>query len=146
MNESKPIPPINPDLAQRLKDIGFSQQEFEPKVGNRFIVKMEGIPSYVIKAVSLPRYYAPSKNWKNVMLTLYNPLLENLEEKLLNLDTDALHTIIVHLLSPVGEVVTTWKIVAKLENIIFDTYDWSSKGESNLIRVDFGVTNVEVTH
>ena len=44
------------DLQQKLKSIGFEQTEFEPKIGKRFIATLTGIPSHVIKSVTLPVY------------------------------------------------------------------------------------------
>jgi hypothetical protein len=42
------------DLEQKLKDVGYEKTEFEPIVRNRFIAKVDGIPSFVICGVSMP--------------------------------------------------------------------------------------------
>lgn len=144
------IEPMTNELKEKLKAIGFTEQEFEPKVRNRFIVMMDGVPSHLIKAVRLPdkRVYlgedAPKVTWSDLDLTLYNPVSENLEKRMLELDVEKLYEITVKVLGPVGDVLTTWKIQGRLESVNFDRLDWSDKGEPTYVYLSFGVNAVEI--
>ena len=63
---------------------------FEPKVKNRFIMYVEGIPAYLIKAVARPqitfeeialdhinvkRYVKGKGDWQLLNITLYDPIV-----------------------------------------------------------------------
>lgn len=63
---------------------------FEPKLTNRFIMYIEGIPTYLVKAASKPslqsgevvldhinieRKVKGKSRWQNITITLYNPVV-----------------------------------------------------------------------
>ena len=139
-------------LKKKLEDIGFEKSQFEPKVNNRFIVQMEGIPSYLIAGIDLPSYSYWNdvenkkviKSWGGFNLTLYNPIDMNLEREMLNPIHEETHKILVKILDPSGNIVTTWEISAKLETIDFGKLDWRKPGEVNTLRLYFQVENVEI--
>jgi len=69
-------------------DVMFTQ--FEPKVQNRFIMYIEGIPAYTIKAASRPsiefeevtldhinvkRYIKGKGEWQTIDITMYDPIV-----------------------------------------------------------------------
>jgi len=138
------------DLQQKLKSIGFEQTEFEPKIGKRFIATLTGIPSHVIKSVTLPVYSNSSgpDGWKNskLDLTLYNPLASQLEQKILKVLANPTNTIIVNELNPVGTIDTTWTIEVGAGRVEFGTLDWSSTGNPNIVTITFTVLNVEISY
>ena len=62
---------------------------FEPKVANRFIMYIDGIPSYMVKAVASPQFtdnvikldhintyrkLRGKREWQDMTLTLYDPI------------------------------------------------------------------------
>lgn len=64
--------------------------QFEPKMQNRFIMYMDGIPSYIVRAASRPQVQQPAKQlphinliryvkgrtvWQPVQFTLYDPIV-----------------------------------------------------------------------
>ena len=141
-------------LKKKLEDIGFEKVEFESKSNNRFIVQMEGIPSYLITGIDLPTYSLEhwtgglrkevTKTWGGFNLTLYNPIDLHLERELLKPTHEKTHNVVVKILDPVGEVVTKWEISAKLQEIDFGKLKWGEYGEPNTIRLYFLVENVEI--
>mgnify|MGYP003636199185 FL=1 len=63
---------------------------FEPKIKNRFIMYVEGVPAYLIKAAARPtisfeeialdhinvkRYVKGKGDWQNLNITLYDPIV-----------------------------------------------------------------------
>ena len=143
--------PMSDTLRVKLKTLGFEEVAFEPKVKNRFIATVDDIPSYLIKSVDLPsknvytqKNSSPISNWGSIGLTLYNPISHELEKQLLNLDVIKEYEIKVKILSPVGEVVSTWKIYGNLKGVEFDSLDWSSKGQASLAYLFFYVNSVVI--
>jgi hypothetical protein len=137
----------SPALQTRLKEIGFVATEFEPKVSNRFIVRVDGIPSHVIKAVTLPRFSAIIGEWEEeVQLTCYNPVDLKMEETLLAMAKQEKTDIQIDILAPTAEVVTTWKIVGTQPTVNFGPLDWSDKGQPLLLYIRFQPNEVTITY
>ena len=77
-------------MAELLDPTEVMFTAFEPKVANRFIMYIEGIPSYLIKAASRPsidqgemildhinveRKLKGKSRWQDVTITLYDPVV-----------------------------------------------------------------------
>ena len=77
-------------MAELLDPTEVMFTAFEPKVANRFIMYVEGIPSYLIKAASRPsidqgemildhinveRKLKGKSRWQDVTITLYESIL-----------------------------------------------------------------------
>ena len=77
-------------MAELLDPTEVMFTAFEPKVANRFIMYVEGIPSYLIKAASRPsldqgemildhinveRKLKGKTRWQDVTITLYDPVV-----------------------------------------------------------------------
>ena len=77
-------------MAELLDPTEVMFTAFEPKVANRFIMYVEGIPSYLIKAASRPsidqgelvldhinveRKLKGKSRWQDVTITLYDPVV-----------------------------------------------------------------------
>lgn len=134
-------------LKNRLKSIGFDQTTFEPKVNNRFIVTLGNIPSYVIKSVSLPAYRSTGKRWHDSLkLKLYNPIGLKLEESLIELVNQEKVKVKIRLLTPTGEVDTTWDVEVSKGMLQFNDMDWANEGEPNIIDLVFSVENVTISY
>ena len=77
-------------------DIMFTQ--FEPKTQNRFIMYVEGIPAYTIKAASRPsiefeevtldhinvkRYVKGKGEWQTLDITMYDPIVPSAAQSIM---------------------------------------------------------------
>jgi hypothetical protein len=129
---------------------------FEPTVANRFVMFVDGIPSYLIKKADAPgitmneikldhinvyRKLKGKAEWKNISVTLHNPISPSGQQTVM--EWVRLHhesvtgrdgysdfykkDVSMSLLGPVGDIVTEWIIKgAFITEAGFGTYDWSS--------------------
>lgn len=135
----------SPGLQSRLKSLGFEQVDLEPKVRNRFIVKVDGLPSYVIKGIHLPM--RTLAGWEQrVELECYNPLDAKLENMVIELIRRGEVNIKIQILTPTAEVDTEWDIVGWNGEIYFGNLNWSDKGDANIIRVTFDVKSASISY
>jgi len=143
---SKPLEDKDsPALKARLQSLGFEQVQFEPKVNNRFIVKIDGFPSYVIKGVNLPQCNAGG--WINdVLLECYNPINTKIEATAIELIKQTTVDIKIQILTPTAEIDTEWDIVGKNGRVSFGSLNWSDEGEANLIHICFEVDSAKISH
>tara|TARA_A100001515_G_scaffold102812_1_gene83418 strand:+ start:149 stop:637 length:489 start_codon:yes stop_codon:yes gene_type:complete len=125
-----------PELLQP-QDIMFTP--FEPKLKNRFIMQIDGINAYLIKAMNRPqieseevalphmnvtRYVKGRTQWQPLDITLYDPIVPSASQQVL--EWIRLHhesvtgrdgysdfykkNITFNLLGPVGDVVEEWEL------------------------------------
>jgi hypothetical protein len=129
---------------------------FEPKVTNRFIMYIDGIPSYMVKSVSSPsftdgvikldhintyRKLRGKREWQNMTLSLYDPITPSgaqavMEWARLGYESvtgragyaDFYKKIItLNMLGPVGDIVGEWIIKgAFVQSSNFGQYNWST--------------------
>ena len=129
---------------------------FEPKQTNRFILYIDGIPSYLVKgmgAVSLTqtpvalnhinvqRYVKGKTKWNTIQFTLFDPITPSGAQAVM--EWVRLHhesvtgrdgysdfykkDLTLNILGPVGDIVGEWIIKgAILTNGDFGQYDWTS--------------------
>jgi hypothetical protein len=134
-------------------DTAFS---WEPKKQHQFILEMNGIPSYLIKAsgkptitngeipldmINIKRYVKGKSEWSTITMTLYDAIVPSGAQAVM--EWIRLHhesatgrdgyssfykkEIRLHQLSPLGEVVEEWILNgAFLTDASFGTYDWGS--------------------
>lgn len=132
-------------------------QAFEPKVQNRFVAVMDGIPSYLIKNFTAPKYTAGvivldhinikrklkgKADWSDLTLNLYDPIVPSGAQAVM--EWVRLHhesvtgrdgyadfykkDIFIQTLGPVGDVVSEWVLKGALINSAdFGQYDWASE-------------------
>ena len=132
-------------LENKLKNIGYEKSEFEPVVLNRFIVKVEGIPSHLICSVKMPIRSVASSEWSQLELELYNPVDFGLEKRLLEMNNGKSGVDVqVCYLSPTGEVVTDWNIQTNLVSIDFGKFAWKNEGDPHIITLYFDVNSVTI--
>jgi len=128
---------------------------FEPKVKNRFIIGIDGIPSYMVKASSRPsitfneieldhinlkRKLKGKATWNDLTLTLYDPITPSAAQAVMEwvrLSHEAVtgregyaefykKDIDLWLLGPVGDKVEQWKIKgAWIKEFAGGDFDWS---------------------
>lgn len=128
---------------------------FEPKMANRFILYMDGIPSYLVKKVTRPtltqevkpidhinvqRYVKGKSKWGTVQMTLYDPIVPSGAQAVM--EWVRLHhesvtgrdgylefykkDLTLNGLGPVGDKVEEWILKgAQISEVNFGEMDWS---------------------
>jgi hypothetical protein len=132
---------------------------FEPKVQNRFIMYIDGIPAYLIKKASSPSFEAGEiildhintyrkikgkVKWNDLSLELYDPIAPSGAQAVMEWARLAHESvtgrdgysdfykkdIVLNVLGPVGDVVSEWIVKgAYVKTATFGDYDWS-QGEA----------------
>jgi hypothetical protein len=148
-------------------DIFFTP--FEPKVQNRFIMVVNGIPSYIIKGVSSIGFsqeeimlnyintYRKIKGklkWNDLTLTLFDPITPSGAQSVM--EWVRLHhesvtgrdgysdfykkQITLQVLGPVGDIVSEWVIVgAFIKSAEFGEYNWDNDTAAQNITMTLGM-------
>jgi hypothetical protein len=129
---------------------------FEPKVANRFILYVDGIPAYLIKKASAPGFeaneiildhinvYRKVKGkirWNDMTLELYDPIAPSGTQAVMEWARLAHESVTgrdgysdfykkdlsLNILGPVGDIVGEWIIKgAFVKSANFGEYDWAS--------------------
>ena len=129
---------------------------FEPKLQNRFLMFIDGIPAYLIKKISRPsitfgevvldhinvkRKIKGKANWENITCDLYDPVTPSGAQAVMEwvrLSHESVtgrdgysdfykKEVRFHTLGPVGDVVEEWVLKgAFIQNASFGAGDWSS--------------------
>ena len=131
-------------------------KNFEPKLGNRFIMEINGIESYIIKTASRPTFTSEvveldhinvkrkikgKSTWDDVTITLYDPIvpsgaqqvmewIRTSHESLTGRDGYAAFykkDVTFYILGPVGDKVEQWTLKgAFINSANFGELDWAS--------------------
>ena len=129
---------------------------FEPKVANRFIMYIDGIPSYMVKSVASPsftdgvikldhintyRKIRGKREWQNMTLSLYDPITPSGAQAVMEwarLGYESVtgragysdfykKDVTLNMLGPVGDIVGEWIIKgAFVQQSNFGAYNWST--------------------
>lgn len=140
-------------------------QNWEPKVSNRFIMSVEGIPAFLIKATGRPqvsfgdividhmnvkRKLKGKAEWADITMTLYDPIVPSGAQAVIEwirLSHESVtgrdgyadfykKDITIDVLGPVGDKVEQWILKgAFISSATFGTLDWATDG----------IVNIEVT-
>jgi hypothetical protein len=135
---------------------------FEPKVQNRFIMYVDGIPAYLIKKAASPQFdageivldhinvYRKVKGkvrWQDMNLELYDPITPSGAQAIMEWARLAHESVtgrdgysdfykkdlVLNVLGPVGDIVSEWVIKgAYVKSANFGEYDWASEAAVNL--------------
>ena len=135
---------------------------FEPKVTNRFIMYIDGIPSYMIKSVTSPsftdnvikldhintyRKIRGKREWQNMTLNLYDPITPSGAQAVMEwarLGYESVtgragysdfykKDVTLNMLGPVGDIVGEWIVKGALVvSSNFGTYNWSADEAINV--------------
>ena len=149
-------------MAEILEFNEMFYTNFEPKMKNRFIMEIGGIPSYLIKTanrpniqfeavtlehINLKRKLKGKGEWQDLEITLYDPIVpsgaqEVMEwvrtshEYLTGRDGYAdfyKKDIDIYMLGPVGDKIENWKIKgAFILNAQFGELDWTSNDPAEI--------------
>jgi hypothetical protein len=129
---------------------------FEPKLQNRFIMEIDGIPSFMIRSanrpkiesevveldhINLKRKIKGKSNWTDITITLYDPIVPSGAQSVMEWIRTSHESITgrdgyadfykknidFYALGPVGDKVEQWKLVgAWISNAEFGDFDWTS--------------------
>ena len=129
---------------------------FEPKVTNRFIMYIDGIPSYMVKSVTSPsftdgvikldhintyRKLRGKREWQNMTLSLYDPITPSGAQAVMEwarLGYESVtgragysdfykKDVTLNVLGPVGDIIGEWVIKgAFVQSSNFGQYNWST--------------------
>ena len=135
---------------------------FEPKLQNRFLMDIDGIPAYLIKKIARPavsfnevtldhinikRKIKGKASWENIAMDLYDPVTPSGAQAVMEwvrLSHEAVtgrdgysdfykKDIRIKTLGPVGDVVEEWILKgAYFENANFGGMDWTSDAPANI--------------
>ena len=135
-------------------DIMFTP--FEPKLKNRFIMNIDGIPAYVIKTANRPqitfdevelnhmnvkRFVKGKGTWQTLQITLYDPIVPSAAQQVIEwvrLSHESVtgrdgysdfykKNVTFNLVGPVGDVVEEWELVgAYIKTANFGDLDFTS--------------------
>ena len=135
---------------------------FEPKLQNRFLLDIDGIPAYLIRTTGRPsvtfgevvldhinvkRKLKGKANWENITMDLYDPVTHSGAQAVMEwvrLSHESVtgrdgysdfykKDIRIHTLGPVGDVVEEWILKgAYCQSANFGTMDWTSSEPANI--------------
>jgi len=138
---------------------------FEPKQSNRFIMEVDGIPSYLIKGVgavsltnsavplnhiNVQRYVKGKTIWNTIQFTMYEAITPSGAQSVMEwvrLGHESVtgrdgysdfykKDLTFKVLGPVGDVVSEWKIIGALvTEANFGDYSWDDDGTAVNIQV-----------
>jgi len=149
-------------MAELLEPQDIMFTPFEPKLKNRFIMQIDGINAYLIKAMNRPtlesetveldhmnvtRYVKGKSKWSAVEITLYDPIVPSAAQQVM--EWVRLHhesvtgrdgysdfykkNITFNLLDPVGAVVEEWELKgAFITSANFGDLDFSSSDPAEI--------------
>ncbi len=131
-------------------------KNFEPKMGNRFIMEINGIESYIIKTASRPTFTSEvveldhinvkrkikgKSTWEDVNITLYDPIVPSGAQQVMEWVRQSHESltgrdgysafykkdITFYLLGPVGDKIEQWTLKgAFITSANFGELDWSN--------------------
>jgi hypothetical protein len=142
---------------------------FEPKQANRFILYMDGVPSFIVKGVSavsltqgevvlnhmnVLRKVKGKSVWNDITMTLFDPITPSGAQAVM--EWVRLHhesvtgrdgysdfykkDLTLDVLGPVGDIVSEWIIKgAFVKEATFGDYNWDTENEAKQIEVTLGV-------
>jgi len=135
-------------------DPDVNETIFEPKIKNRFLVKLldqhqnEIIPSYLIKEIQRPEIYmdefASYPQYSSMSISIYDPVAINLA-KILNTEVGKKLNINLQILGPTSDTIETWYF----ENVVLTTLQYSNCNWSNddlsYITAHFNTNHTKIT-
>jgi hypothetical protein len=142
---------------------------FEPKQANRFIMYVDGVPSYMIKEVgeikieqkaitldhiNVQRKVKGKSKWADVSMKLYDPITPSGAQAVM--EWVRLHhesvtgrdgysdfykkDVTINVLGPVGDVVSEWILKgAFINSATFDGYKWEDEGTAQSIALNLSM-------
>jgi hypothetical protein len=142
---------------------------FEPKQANRFVLYMDGIPSFIIKGISaisltqgevvlnhinILRKVKGKSVWNDVTMTLFDPITPSGAQAVMEwvrLGHESVtgrdgysdfykKDLTINVLGPVGDIVSEWILKgAFIKEATFGDYNWDTENEAKQIELTLGL-------
>jgi hypothetical protein len=152
-------------MAEVLEFNQMFYTNFEPKVKNRFVFEIDGIPSYLCKAgkrpsikfetitldhINLKRKLKGKGEWEDISVTLYDPIVPSGAQAVMEwvrLSHESLtgrdgyaefykKDVNMYMLGPVGDKIEQWTLKgAFINQATFGDLDWSTANEAMTIEI-----------
>ena len=149
-------------MAEILEFNEMFYTNFEPKMKNRFIMEIGGIPSYLIKTanrpniqfepvtlehINLKRKLKGKGEWQDLEITLYDPIVPSGAQAVMEWVRTSHESLTwrdgyadfykkdidIYMLGPVGDKIENWKIKgAFILNAQFGELDWTSNDPAEI--------------
>ena len=143
-------------MAEILEFDRMFYTNFEPKMKNRYVMEIDGIPSYLVKSAARPsiqfetvvldhinikRKLQGKGDWQNITITLYDPIVPSGAQSVMEwvrLGHESItgrrgyadfykKDITFYMLGPVGDKIEQWTIKgALIESVNFGDVAWDS--------------------
>ena len=143
-------------MAELLDNSEIMFTAWEPKVQNRFIMYIDGIPAYMIKSagrpslnnnpitlehINLKRYIKGKTEWQPLEITLYDPVVPSAAQAVMEwvrLGHESVtgrngyadfykKDVTINVLGPVGDKVEEWTLKgAQIESTNMNNLDWAT--------------------
>lgn len=144
-------------MANLIENDKMFYTPYEPKVQNRFIMQLDGIPSFIMKKVSRPavdcgevvldhinliRKLKGKCKWQDITMTLYDPIVPSGAQAVMEWVRTAHESVTgrdgyadfykkdfdIFVLGPVGDKIENWKVKgAYIKTATFGDLDWSTE-------------------
>ena len=156
-------------MAQLLDPTEVMFTSFEPKMSNRFIMYIEGIPAYLVKAANRPeiangkvtidhinvrRYVKGRSEWSSLTISLYDPVVPSAAQAAM--EWVRLHhesvtgrdgysdfykkDVTINVLGPVGDVVSEWILKGSfIKDATFKGFNWDTEAEAQDVALTLGM-------
>jgi hypothetical protein len=152
-------------MAEVLEFNQMFYTNFEPKVKNRFVFEIDGIPSYLCKAgkrpsikfetitldhINLKRKLKGKGEWEDISVTLYDPIVPSGAQAVMEwvrLSHESLtgrdgyaefykKDVNIYMLGPVGDKIEQWTLKgAFINSATFGDLDWATAAEATTIEI-----------
>ena len=149
-------------MAEVLEFNDMFYTNFEPKMKNRYIMEIDGIASYLIKAANRPsitfepvvldhinvkRKLKGKGEWQDIEITLFDPIVPSGAQQVMEWVRTSHESITgrdgyadfykkdidIYMLGPVGDKIENWKLKgAFINNAVFNDLDWASNDPSEI--------------
>lgn len=144
-------------MANLLENDKINYTPFEPKMQNRFILTVDGIPSFIMKKVSRPqldcgevvinhinviRKHKGICKWGDITMTLYDPIVPSGAQSVMEWVRTQHESVTgrdgyqdfykkdfdITILGPVGDKVENWKVKGSyIKSVQFGDLDWATE-------------------
>lgn len=144
-------------MANLIENDKMFYTPFEPKVQNRFIMQLDGVPSFIMKKVSRPqidcgevvldhinlvRKLKGKCKWGDITMTLYDPIVPSGAQSVMEWIRTSHESVTgrdgyadfykkdfdIFVLGPVGDKVENWKVKgAYIKSAQFGDLDWATE-------------------
>lgn len=150
-------------MAELLSPAEIFFTSFEPKASRLFIMEIDGVPSFTIKAAELPKVNTPpvvldhinierkvkgKSRWQDINITLFDPVVPGANQAIMEWFRTSHESVTgrdgysdfykkdldFYQLGPVGDKISQWKLKgAFITNADFGAHDWALDDVINIV-------------